>query len=146
MNINTESMPYLLSIALSILLSLLFIWIVLVVILLIRKPETQTLKESLQLLPDIFRLVRSLSKDPALARRTRVRIALALLYLASPIDLIPDFIPILGYADDAIILGLILRSIVRQIGKEALLAHWEGSAEGLKIVRLLAGVDSLRKY
>ena len=59
-----------------------------------------------------------------------MRLALLLGYLALPFDLIPDFIPVLGYADDAIIVTLVLRSVVRRAGEDAVRAHWPGSDDG----------------
>ena len=70
----------------------------------------------------------------------RVRLMLLLIYLVLPIDLIPDFIPVLGYADDAIIVVLALRSVVRRAGQDALRRHWPGSDDGLVAVRRLAAV------
>lgn len=59
---------------------------------------------------------------------------------ASPIDLVPDFVPVLGYADDAIIVVLTLRSVARAAGPEALRRHWTGSPDGLRALRRLAKV------
>jgi uncharacterized membrane protein YkvA (DUF1232 family) len=67
----------------------------------------------LRLLPDELRLIR-LAADKTLPRGIRIRLALLLAYLAIPVDLIPDFVPVLGYADDAIIVTAVLRSVVRR--------------------------------
>ena len=67
----------------------------------------------------------------------RIRLALLLVYLALPFDLIPDFIPVLGYADDAIIVAITLRSVTRRAGPAALSKHWPGTPEGLVAVRRL---------
>ncbi|WP_230425535.1 YkvA family protein [Streptomyces radicis] len=72
----------------------------------------------------------------------RVRLWLLLAYLAMPIDLVPDFIPVLGQADDAIVAALVLRSVVRAAGEEALERHWPGTADGLAVVRRLAGLPA----
>lgn len=85
-------------------------------------------------------LLRRLSTDRRLPRGVRIRLALLLTYLIMPLDLIPDFIPILGYADDAIIVALALRSITRRAGPEALDEHWPGTTEGLRALRRLAGI------
>jgi uncharacterized membrane protein YkvA (DUF1232 family) len=69
----------------------------------------------LRLLPDELRLIR-LAADKTLPRGIRIRLALLLAYLAIPVDLIPDFVPVLGYADDAIIVTAVLRSVVRRGG------------------------------
>ena len=69
-----------------------------------------------------------------------MRLWLLFAYLAMPFDLIPDFIPVLGYADDAIIVCTVLRSVVRKAGAHAVRRHWPGSTDGLcavwRIVRL----------
>ncbi len=70
--------------------------------LVIARPRGGLLREALRLLPDVLRLVRRLATDPTLPRGVRIRLGLLLAYLACPIDLIPDFIPVLGYADDGV--------------------------------------------
>ncbi|MFI5693712.1 YkvA family protein [Kribbella sp. NPDC051586] len=59
---------------------------------------------------------------------------------ALPFDLVPDFIPVIGYADDAVIVAFALRSVTRSAGPAALDRHWPGSSEGLAAVRRLAGL------
>lgn len=79
---------------------------------------------------------------PQLARGVRVRLLLLLAYLILPIDLVPDFIPVLGYADDAIIVAAALRSVVRRAGPGAIDKHWPSTPEALHAVRRLAGIPS----
>ena len=67
--------------------------------------------------------------------------ALLLAYLAFPIDLIPDFIPVLGYADDAIIVAAVLRSVVRRAGIDSVRAHWPGTDDGFAAVARLTGLN-----
>jgi uncharacterized membrane protein YkvA (DUF1232 family) len=83
--------------------AVLLAWVALVVVLILARPRGALLTEALRLLPDVLRLIRRLAADPDLPRGVRIRLGALLVYLASPIDLIPDFIPVLGYADDAII-------------------------------------------
>ena len=59
-----------------------------------------------------------------------------------PIDLVPDMIPIVGYADDAIIVAIALRSVTRAAGSDALERHWPGTVEGLRVVKRLAGLGA----
>jgi uncharacterized membrane protein YkvA (DUF1232 family) len=99
------------------------------------------LREALRLLPDLVRLVRDLARDPTLPRGTRWRAAGLLLYLLSPIDLVPDVIPVLGYADDALVVALVLRSVVRSCGADAVDRLWSGTSEGLRVVHRLAGIE-----
>src|SRR4051812_18741524 len=107
--------------------ALLLAWIALVIALLVVKPDTGRLKEALRLLPDLLRLLRRLAADQTLPRGVRIRLGLLLAYLAMPFDLIPDFIPILGYADDAIIITAVLRSTVRRAGLDTVRKHWPGT-------------------
>ncbi|CAH0215158.1 MULTISPECIES: YkvA family protein [unclassified Arthrobacter] len=107
-----------------------------------RHPETVTMKDALRLLPDLLRLIRRLLADRSVAVGVRVRLALLLVYLASPIDLVPDFIPVIGYADDVVIVALVLRSVVARAGGDAVRRHWPGTPEGLAVMLRLAGLGT----
>ena len=74
-------------------------------------------------------------------RRIRVALILLVAFVASPIDLIPDVIPVIGFADDVILVGLVLRWITRTAGPEALSKHWPGTPEGLVAVRRLCALS-----
>lgn len=115
---------------LSLALALAVTWLGLVIVLVVVRPRGGLLSESLRLLPDVLRLVRRLAADPTLPRGIRVRLGLLLVYLASPLDLIPDFIPVIGYADDAILVTWVLRTVVRRAGLDAVRAHWPGTPDG----------------
>jgi uncharacterized membrane protein YkvA (DUF1232 family) len=117
---------------------LLLLWLLLVAALWLTRPDDLRLRELLRLLPDVLRLLRRLAADPGLPRGVRVRLWLLLGYLALPIDLVPDVVPVLGYADDAVVVALVLRSVVRRSGPEAVERHWPGTPEGLGAVRRLA--------
>ncbi|WP_309410086.1 DUF1232 domain-containing protein [Glutamicibacter sp. PS] len=122
---------------LGVLVGLLVFWLTLIVALVLVRPRGDLLREALRLLPDLLRLLRRVAADRALPRGVRVRIVLLMLYLALPIDLVPDFLPVIGYADDAIIVVLVLRQVVRRAGIDAVRAHWPGSADGFAaLVRL----------
>lgn len=119
------------------------LWLLLIAVLWATKPDELRVRELLRLLPDVVRLVRRLAADRALPRGVRVRLWLLLAYLVSPIDIVPDFIPVLGYADDAVIVALVLRSVIRRAGPAAVARHWPGTPEGLAALRRLARLDSL---
>jgi uncharacterized membrane protein YkvA (DUF1232 family) len=116
-------------------------WVALVVALLVARPRGPLLTEAVRLLPDLLRLLRRLAADRTLPRGVRVRLALLLAYLAVPIDLVPDFIPVLGYADDAIVVSLVLRSVVRRAGAPVVRRHWPGTDDGLAAVARLTGMQ-----
>ncbi|MGL5858829.1 MAG: YkvA family protein [Angustibacter sp.] len=113
------------------------LWLGLIVALWVAKPDEVRLVDGARLLPDALRLLRGLAADRAVSRGVRIRLALLTVYLASPIDLVPDFIPVIGYADDAVVVALALRSAVRCAGPEALERHWPGTADGLQALRRL---------
>ena len=115
-------------------------WGVLVIGLLLVRPRGRLLAEAVRILPDVLRLLRRLATDPTMPRGVRIRLWLLLVYLASPVDLIPDFVPVLGYADDAIIATAVLRSVVRRAGLDAVRAHWPGSDDGFAALRRLTGI------
>jgi uncharacterized membrane protein YkvA (DUF1232 family) len=107
----------------------------LIAALLAARPKGNLLGEAVRLLPDLLRLLRRLAGDSRLPRADRVRLALLLGYLVLPIDLVPDFVPVLGHADDAIVVALVLRSVVRHAGAAAIDRHWPGTPEGLAALR-----------
>ncbi len=114
--------------------ALLLSWLALLVFLLTRAPGRAAASEGLRLLPDAVRLLRRIAGDPTLPRGVRVRLWLLLAYLATPFDLVPDFIPVVGYADDLVIVAATLRSVVRRAGRDAVRRHWPGTPEGLAAV------------
>jgi uncharacterized membrane protein YkvA (DUF1232 family) len=124
----------------SIAAALLVAWIALLVALLVARPDKAQLKEALRLLPDLLRLLRRLAADRTLPRGVRIRLGLLLAYLAIPFDLVPDFIPVLGYADDAIIIAAVLRSTVRRAGLDAVHKHWPGTEDGFAALSRITGL------
>jgi uncharacterized membrane protein YkvA (DUF1232 family) len=103
-------------------------------------PQTVGMRDALRLLPDLLRVARRLTADRTVPWGVRVRLALLLAYLLSPIDLVPDFLPVIVYADDVIIVALVLRSVIRSAGPELLRRHWPGTPAGLLIIERLAGL------
>jgi hypothetical protein len=116
---------------LGLLATLVVLWVVLACVLFAAAPDSATIGEAVRLVPDVLRLIGRLARDRSLSRGVRVRLWLLVVYLALPIDLMPDFIPVLGYADDVVITALVLRSVVRKAGPDAVARHWPGSRSGL---------------
>ena len=121
-------------------LGLALTYVVLVGALLVARPKGNLLGEALRLMPDLLRLLRRLASDHSVPNAARARLWLLLGYLAIPIDLVPDFVPVLGYADDAIIVSLVLRSVVRRAGAPVVRHHWPGSDNGLAALGRLTGI------
>jgi uncharacterized membrane protein YkvA (DUF1232 family) len=89
-------------------------------------------------LPDCIVLFRGLLGDPRVSRRRRALLALLVAYLAMPFDLVPDFIPVAGQVDDAILVALVLRSMLRGSGPALVREHWRGPERSLGFVLRLA--------
>ena len=100
------------------------------------------MKELLRALPNLARLLARLVADPMLPRAAKVALAAALLYLASPFDLIPDFIPIVGYVDDLLVAALVVDGVLNWVDRGLILRYWPGTPDSLERVaraaRLLA--------
>ncbi|SFE60880.1 DUF1232 domain-containing protein [Blastococcus tunisiensis] len=120
----------------------LLLWAVALALLWRARPGELTVREALRLLPDLVRLVRRLARDRTLPRGVRVRLWLLLAYLLSPVDLVPDVVPVLGYADDVVVVALALRAVVRAAGSAALTRAWPGGPAGLAVVQRLAGLPA----
>jgi uncharacterized membrane protein YkvA (DUF1232 family) len=99
-------------------------WVVLVV-LAARLPEG-SLKELASFLPDCLTTVRRLRADPRVPRRAKLAIDFAGLWVLSPIDLIPEFLPVIGPLDDVVVVALAFRYAARQVPPEVLFEAWPG--------------------
>jgi uncharacterized membrane protein YkvA (DUF1232 family) len=117
-------------------------WLVLVAVVWLNRPTREQAAVFLRLLPDLTRLVIRLVRDPRTPRRYRVALIVLGAWLAFPIDLIPDFLPVIGALDDIVLAALVLRWVGRGIGTERLEAAWSGSREGLAILRRALDVRS----
>jgi uncharacterized membrane protein YkvA (DUF1232 family) len=99
-------------------------------------------REMAAFLPNLILLFRGLSKDRRVPRGSKLLILFGLVWFLSPIDLIPEFIPVAGPLDDAIVAALILRRVLRSAGKDVLAEHWRGSPETLEKLIRVTGVTS----
>lgn len=129
-----------LGVVLGVLAGLVVAWLALVVGLWRLRPRGGVAAEALRAIPDVIRLVSRLARDRSLPTTLRVWLWMLVGYLAFPIDLVPDFLPVIGYADDAIVVAVALRAVVRRAGREAVAEHWPGTPDGLRAVERLAGI------
>ncbi|OBB87814.1 hypothetical protein A5781_00200 [Mycobacterium sp. 852002-30065_SCH5024008] len=126
-------------VALGILVAFVVIWLILAVTFWLMRPEAK-MQDLVRLLPDVLRLLKRLAADTELPRRIRIALVALIAFVVSPIDLIPDAIPVIGFADDVIIVGLVLRWISRTAGPGALAQHWPGTPDGLATLCKLCGL------
>ena len=103
-----------------------------------RHGDPAALRGAVRLVPDVVRLLRRLAADDGLPRGVRLRLVVLLGYLALPFDLVPDVVPVVGYAADVLLVVWGLRSVVARAGPEAVERHWPGTPEGLLTLKRLA--------
>jgi uncharacterized membrane protein YkvA (DUF1232 family) len=125
----------------SVLIGLALAWALFIALLWLVRPRDSRLRDALALVPDLVRLVRGLIADPATPRGVRVALVFLLVWLVSPIDLIPEFIPVLGPLDDVVVAVLVLRYVRRRLGTEALRQRWTGSDAGFELLLGIVGRD-----
>ncbi len=112
-------------------------WALLVV--LAKRLPPGLLRDLAAFIPDCVTTIRRLRKDPRVPRRAKIAIVIAGLWVASPIDLIPEFLPVIGPLDDIVVVALALRYAARQVPRDVLLAAWPGERRILD--RLLGSAD-----
>ena len=100
-------------------------------------------RDAARFIPDCIVLVTGLLRDPRVPRRHKRLLGVLVGYLALPCDLGPDFIPVAGHVDDALVVALALRVVLRGSGSELLHEHWRGSDSSLALVLRFAGVPRL---
>ena len=95
----------------------------------------------LQILGDVVLLLKDLAIDPRVSRSDKIAAGLAAAYLISPVDLVPDWLPVFGQADDVAVIMVALRRLLVGAGYDVIYELWRGSDEGLALVLTLAGVQ-----
>jgi uncharacterized membrane protein YkvA (DUF1232 family) len=123
----------------AVLLGLVAIWAGFVGLLWILRPRDVGLRELVRFVPDVVRLVRDLLADRTIPIGVRLALAGLLVWLLSPIDLIPEFIPVLGPLDDVVVAVLVLRYVRRRLGTDELRRRWPGTGPGLALLLRLTG-------
>jgi uncharacterized membrane protein YkvA (DUF1232 family) len=101
-------------------------------------------KELAALLPNLVRLFKDLATDPRVPSRAKVVLAIAGVWLVSPIDLLPEFLPVIGPLDDAVVAALALRYLVRRSGVEVVREHWRGDPATLEVLLRAARIPLSR--
>jgi uncharacterized membrane protein YkvA (DUF1232 family) len=114
------------------------VWVTLIAVLILAGRGALA-RELVTLVPDLVALFAGLIRDPGVPRRAKLVLALASVWLASPIDLVPEFIPVAGPLDDAIVAALALRYVLRVTDPSRVRAHWRGSDAMLARLLRLAG-------
>lgn len=104
--------------------------------------QTQRLiTDAALMLPNLVKLVGRLLLDPRVPRRAKITLGLAGAYVVSPIDIIPDIIPVIGWADDVILMMFAIDSLIERAGQEIVEEHWDGPGDLLSMVREVVGLS-----
>jgi uncharacterized membrane protein YkvA (DUF1232 family) len=118
----------------TLVVGLLAVWAVLLVLLWLFRPRNVPLREALRIVPDLLRLVRSLIADREAPLSVRLALIFLLAWLVSPIDLIPEFVPVIGPLDDVVVAVLVLRYVRRRLGEDELRRRWPGTDAGYALL------------
>ena len=97
-------------------------------------------RELALLLPNLILLFKDLLRDPRVPRGPKIVLAIGIVWLVSPIDLLPEFLPVIGPLDDAVVAALVLRHLVHRAGVEVVREHWRGEPRTLELI--LRGVGA----
>lgn len=100
------------------------------------------LKEFALLLPRLLRLVWNLARDPRVPARSKALLFMIGGYIASPVDVIPDFIPGLGQLDDLVLIAFVLDRIINRVPPEVLAEHWTGDRDLLEVVQQILEIST----
>ena len=115
------------------------VWIAMLAIFWLLRRKGMPAREIAKIIPDVLRLIRSLVRDGTAPADVRVILVGLVAWIVSPIDLIPEFIPVLGPLDDVVVAIVAMRYVRRRMGIEDLRARWSGSPDGFDLLVRLIG-------
>ncbi|HEY7564178.1 MAG TPA: DUF1232 domain-containing protein [Acidimicrobiia bacterium] len=95
----------------------------------------QLARDVVLLLPNLIKLLGRLLKDPRVPRRSKIVVGAVVAYVLSPIDLLPEFIPIAGVLDDVFLVIFALNHLIERAGEEVVVEHWDGPQDILSLIR-----------
>ena len=121
---------------------LLVLWIASLVLFFVLRPKDVPVRELLAVIPDVLRLLRSLIRDGAVPADVRLVVIGLIAWILSPIDLIPEFIPVLGPLDDVVVAIVAMRYVRRRVGIADLEARWQGTADGFALLTRVIGAGT----
>ena len=117
------------------------VWAVAIVVLYVAG-RRMTAAKLARAIPDVLALFRGLLADPRIPFVSKVVVGLGFLYLVNPLDLIPEFVPVIGPFDDVIVGALVLRHLVKRAGRETVTSHWRSDPATLATVFRMAGIHT----
>jgi len=128
-------------VVIGIVLGLVALWGALLVVFWVLRPKDVSVRELLGVIPDVLRLLRSLITDRTAPLDVRIVLVGLVAWILSPIDLIPEFIPVLGPLDDVVVAVVAMRYVRRRVGIEDLRSRWPGTVDGFALLVRVIGAD-----
>jgi uncharacterized membrane protein YkvA (DUF1232 family) len=128
-----------LRVVLGILIGLAVLWVVLLLLFWLFRPKGVPIRELVGVVPDLVRMLRALVRDPETPMDVRIVLVGLLLWILSPIDLIPEFIPVLGPLDDVVVAIVALRFVRRRVGVAGMRARWPGTDAAFALLGRVVG-------
>jgi uncharacterized membrane protein YkvA (DUF1232 family) len=123
----------------AIVVALVALWAILVALFWVLRPKGSSLREILGLIPDVLRLLRSVIGDRTAPLDVRLVLVGLVAWIVSPIDLIPEFIPVIGPLDDVVVAVIAFRYVRRRVGVEDLRRRWSGTDDGFALLLRVIG-------
>ena len=123
----------------GVVVGLLLLWAALLALFFLLRPRDVPIREVLAVVPDVLRLLRSLIRDGSVPLDVRIVLVGLIAWIVSPIDLIPEFIPVLGPLDDVVVAVVAMRYVRRRIGIDQLESRWAGSPDGFALLARVIG-------
>jgi uncharacterized membrane protein YkvA (DUF1232 family) len=109
------------------------VWLIAILVLVALGQKSKA-RELATFIPNLPVLFKGLLGDPRVPRSSKLWLGFAAIWIASPIDLIPEFIPVVGPLDDAIVAALVLRHVLKRTDHDVLLEHWKGDPATLEMI------------
>lgn len=123
----------------GVVVGLVVLWVAVLILFWAFRPKGVAVREVVAIVPDVLRLLRSLVGDPAVPLDVRIVLVGLVAWIISPIDLIPEFIPVLGPIDDIVVAVVAMRFVRRRMGVEDLRRRWSGSPGGFELLLRVIG-------
>jgi len=123
----------------GIVVGLVVLWAVLIALFWVFRPRDVSIRELVAVVPDLVRMLRDIVRDPTSPPDVRLVLVGLLIWILSPIDLIPEFIPVVGPVDDVLVAVVALRFVRRRIGVDAMRARWGGTDDGFGLLGRVVG-------
>lgn len=128
-----------LELIIGLLIGLVVLWLALLVLFFLLRPKDVPLRELLDVIPEVLRLLRSLIRDGSVPTEVRVVVIGLVAWIISPIDLIPEFIKVLAPLDDVVVAVVAMRFVRRRVGIADLESRWQGTADGFCLLTRIIG-------